>query len=349
MFPDDATPSDAPQRILRREWTRYKPYLPKSISLPQLQLRPSHRPLFTCCRCGFSNTYIPMCLWCMWTSDDAKHAFEDSMPRGRRMSAPCNVASRITMRRTQTPPLHSEVKHSIISNHNAINAAPCTAMQPPGVPRTKRRMPIVFAGSDSYNIDHPSSPVIIDLPTLGHTPPRTLRRKKHMTVLRQKSSSSLRRRATASTRQRDALQPKPFVFPDPQVRLGTPGRPYYTAIRANMSRPTSPQPPPPPTTPNRHSSPAPSRPPELGHGHRVGDANMRHSFATAPRARPAPSHVHGFSLSGETELHMALARWRSQEAVEGESEYRFLDTRKGVKQKVKRLSRGLKDLLMGRA
>lgn len=80
-----------PRRFLRREWKRNKPHLPKSTSLPILQLTPIDRPIFTCRQCGFINTLIPLCLWCCWTSDVAHHEFEMSMPRVRRASAPSRV------------------------------------------------------------------------------------------------------------------------------------------------------------------------------------------------------------------------------------------------------------------
>jgi len=102
-----------PRRYLRREWKRNKPvsdrllswrrrgtiissrciaalilqHLRASDSLPSLRLCPN-RPLFVCARCGFSNTLIPMCLWCAWSSAAAKSKFEEKLPRPRRMSAP---------------------------------------------------------------------------------------------------------------------------------------------------------------------------------------------------------------------------------------------------------------------
>lgn len=104
------TPCSAP-RYLHREWKRNKPvsnlcrscplnpfdrkhyqHLQKSTSLPALQLVPTNRPLFTCRRCGFTNTLIPLCLWCSWTSEAAHHEFEASTPRARRASAPPRVA-----------------------------------------------------------------------------------------------------------------------------------------------------------------------------------------------------------------------------------------------------------------
>jgi hypothetical protein len=62
--------------------------------LPELGLVPAHRPLFTCQQCGFSNVYIPLCLWCRWTSPEAAVAFEEassSRRRGRSISGPSRV------------------------------------------------------------------------------------------------------------------------------------------------------------------------------------------------------------------------------------------------------------------
>ncbi|KAH9997149.1 hypothetical protein BJV74DRAFT_883471 [Russula compacta] len=79
-------------RVLRREWKRYEFHLAKSTSLPELELVPAYRPLFTCQQCGFSNVYIPLCLWCKWSSPEAAVAFEAATPpRSRRISGPGRV------------------------------------------------------------------------------------------------------------------------------------------------------------------------------------------------------------------------------------------------------------------
>jgi hypothetical protein len=62
-----------------------------SESLAELHLVPLDRPLFHCQQCGFVNTLIPMCLWCTWTSEEAQHAFELSLPRVRRISTPARI------------------------------------------------------------------------------------------------------------------------------------------------------------------------------------------------------------------------------------------------------------------
>ena len=61
--------------------------------MPALELVPAYRPLFTCHCCGFSNAYIPLCLWCKWTSPEASVAFKAaaSRRRGRSISGPSRV------------------------------------------------------------------------------------------------------------------------------------------------------------------------------------------------------------------------------------------------------------------
>lgn len=87
-------PSATPRRYLRREWKQNKPHLHASDSLPSLHLCPN-RPLFVCARCGFSNTLIPMCLWCTWSSAAAKKEFEEKLPRPRRITAPSKTTSQL--------------------------------------------------------------------------------------------------------------------------------------------------------------------------------------------------------------------------------------------------------------
>ncbi|KAJ7036841.1 hypothetical protein C8F04DRAFT_1094546 [Mycena alexandri] len=93
-LPELGTPSVASgfglaPRVLHREWKKIRPYLPKSSSLPALQLVPRDRPRYICCRCGFANFYnIPLCIWCNSDSDAAVRAFEKTIPRTRTASAP---------------------------------------------------------------------------------------------------------------------------------------------------------------------------------------------------------------------------------------------------------------------
>lgn len=44
--------------------------------------------MFVCAQCGFANAWIPLCLWCEWTSTEATKQFEANLPRPRRLSAP---------------------------------------------------------------------------------------------------------------------------------------------------------------------------------------------------------------------------------------------------------------------
>ena len=60
----------------------------KYHSLPVLRLVPSDRPLFFCDKCCSANFYVPVCLWCKWTSATAVKGFEEKIPRGRTMSTP---------------------------------------------------------------------------------------------------------------------------------------------------------------------------------------------------------------------------------------------------------------------
>jgi len=61
----------------------------------------------------------------------------------------------------------------------------------------------------------------------------------------------------------------------------------------------------------------------------------------------------GFSLSGETEMRMNLARWRKEDAPDEPGDYLFKETGrfgKGIlKGRVKKLGKGLRDLMLGRS
>ncbi|KAI0246973.1 hypothetical protein BJV78DRAFT_1285943 [Lactifluus subvellereus] len=111
-------------RILRREWKRYKPHLPRSISLPQLELVPAQRPLFTCQQCGFSNAYIPLCLWCSWTSPEAALAFVAATPRrSRRISGPGRVIWKDDIRREDQRPQESSAPAATSPNLGALRGS----------------------------------------------------------------------------------------------------------------------------------------------------------------------------------------------------------------------------------
>jgi hypothetical protein len=176
-------------------------------------------------------------------------------------------------------------------------------------------------------------------------PPHTLRRKKRMTILRQQSSCSLRSRFRANE------QPDRPCTP-PSVRLGTPSRPYYTAIRKNMSRPDSP-----PPTRSASPSPCPSQLvppphilPRLMSLYSESDEDLPIPHPLSQTLNPHPRHS-GFSLSGEVELHIALSRKRSPEyrfRETGREDCKSTNTSASVRGKVKKLGKGIKEIVFGR-
>ena len=193
---------------------------------------------------------------------------------------------------------------------------------------------------------------------------RTLRRKQGMTVIRKKSSRLLRNRASISVLQRpessrdEAGKRASIAFStasDPRVhsdvRLGHPSRPYYTAIRKNMSPANSYLPASTLLPTGRSSFTLSNRPVS-----NLSPADIAHTHpdppVTLPRGMSVPSPFEqGFSLSGEVELHMALARVRSRDSPREPQEFRFSETRRDVTVKgtVKKLGKGLKKLVLGRS
>lgn len=193
---------------------------------------------------------------------------------------------------------------------------------------------------------------------------RTLRRKQGMTVIRKKSSRLLRNRASISVLQRpessrdEAGKRASIAFStasDPRVhsdvRLGHPSRPYYTAIRKNMSPANSYLPASTILPTGRSSFTLSNRPVS-----NLSPADIAHTHPDPPvtltRGMSVPSPFErGFSLSGEVELHMALARVRSRDSPREPQEFRFSETRRDVTVKgtVKKLGKGLKNLVLGRS
>ena len=66
----------------------------KYHSVPVLRLIPSDRPLFFCDNCCSVNFYVPICLWCKWTSAAAIKNFEEKPSRARAMSTPRSCSDR---------------------------------------------------------------------------------------------------------------------------------------------------------------------------------------------------------------------------------------------------------------
>lgn len=198
-------------------------------------------------------------------------------------------------------------------------------------------------------------------------PQRTLRRKKRMTLLKQKSSRSLRTHASVPllnavsemtpTNIRTPILESAMSMPQmsAMVPLGHPSRPYYTAIRPNMSRPSSPFQTPP-------SSRAPS--PAIRHSYHDNTSYFASTRGARPvsstrNSHPTANATVGCSMSGETEMRMALARWRSSQGQDQPAEYRFSQvepsmvrakTRKSPKiaSRVKKMGMELLERVLGR-
>ena len=96
--------------------------------MPALELVPAYRPLFTCHHCGFSNLYIPLCLWCKWTSTEASVAFEASASRrrGRSISGPSRV-----IRKVDLPNVTCENQKPQLQQANFPSLRPLCGLKPP--------------------------------------------------------------------------------------------------------------------------------------------------------------------------------------------------------------------------
>jgi len=96
--------------------------------LPALELVPAYRPLFTCHHCGFSNAYIPLCLWCKWTSSEASVAFEAaaSRRRGRSISGPSSVVWKVEL-----PHAKRESQRPLLPEAAFPSLGPLCGVKPP--------------------------------------------------------------------------------------------------------------------------------------------------------------------------------------------------------------------------
>ncbi|VDB86684.1 unnamed protein product [Peniophora sp. CBMAI 1063] len=217
--------------------------------------------------------------------------------------------------------------------------------------RGKRRRP---EGFDSAHLGGDDRPSTAPQPAPSLAPPEMAAR------MRKRSSQSLRDRSPPSTIKRSAPPSSSGIpssqtsrAPSPEPRLGSTERPYYTAIRKNMSRPTTPfiptpssSPPPAAYMPTRMSaenasSPEPSpnmRPsadymgttrisPEFG-GHVVRPSADYATYSRMSGSSSLPPRRPGGSVSGEMELRMALAARRSEEGppAGARQEYVFRET-----------------------
>lgn len=206
------------------------------------------------------------------------------------------------------------------------------------------------------------------------SPKRGLRRTQHMTSLKRGSSLSVRSRSplrdsvdiyptsALEARQSHALSLTTSHDHDsPPVRLGHPSRPYYSAIRKDMSRPTSPvfslAAPRTPSPISSHADYVPRGTKSLDCGDRSGmqyAGELRPMSMVLSGQTTSPMAGLGFSLSGEMELRMNLARWRQENAPDEPGGYHFRErslsrTRVNIKGRVKQLGKGLKELVLGRS
>ncbi|KAI9057336.1 hypothetical protein FKP32DRAFT_1669820 [Trametes sanguinea] len=249
------------------------------------------------------------------------------------------------------------------------------ALTPPSTPTPSARparpetTPLRMSDRDVELTEHsePRTPLSGPPSPLPHTP--SLRRKRRMSVLRQRSSCSLRRRATTSgttpTHRRSEAAPSPPASPRPKahsvrfsspppvsdpdtIPLGHPQRPLYTAIRKNMSRPASP-------APSINHVDAAFQTTVYERGTRSLDLPRYNSLgrsylSMAAYTRPIlfPPSASGFSVSGETELRMDLARSRSMDGVPSDFTFHEVKPEASMKAKVKSFGKTLKGLLRGK-
>lgn len=153
------------------------------------------------------------------------------------------------------------------------------------------------------------------------------------------------------------LTPLKGTPPCVEVPLGHPARPIYTAIRKNMFSPA---------TPPSSDNPSPIRA-TFTHGRDTSERAKSLDLHTSPvqsldegesytsryifipRAVDLSSGI-GFSVSGETELRMALSRRYTTGGSSAHPEYKFeyheSKRLSGMKLQAKRIGRGLKNLFM---
>lgn len=231
------------------------------------------------------------------------------------------------------------------------------------------------AGGDVYPDCVSHARALSSAVSLSESSPK-LRRKKGVPSLKRMSSLSCRSRSQQSSPAFDdraeshashTMHVAPAPSPAPStamsaeipVRIGHPSRPYYTVIRKNMSRPGTPGL---PSSLPRTPSPIPSDYDYAPRGTRSLDCGERVPVQFGRDSRPMsmilpgqaiPVNVYsGFSLSGETEMRMNLARWRKEDGPDEPGDYLFKETGhrgKGIKGRVRKLGKGLRDLVLGRS
>ncbi|KAL4062897.1 hypothetical protein J3A83DRAFT_1498763 [Scleroderma citrinum] len=460
-----------PQRYLRREWKRNKPHLSPSDSLPTLRLCPN-RPLFVCGRCGFANTWIPLCLWCAWSSAEATTVFERNMPRPRRLSAPSKIVTppktawrgsprtvsveskgrsiepitplkdvpvsthhkallvqgwvdstrhsksrlvdnaifdRVIKTKMEVMDPEDEVtratsllpndddRHSFSASGTRVrhyrkplalhlSHARSSSRSDPKIPCGRANDIFTFQGmhsmtsvlSETSNSTHATDDLFaanaahvdstVSVQSSHCAPTHTLRRKRPMMLPNRESFGSMhphsrpsspspvcgsKDTSSPSTGTMQSQAPTSPSGSDPLVRLGHPSRPYYSAIRKNMSRPSSPVLPRTPSPILSQFEYVPRGTKSLDGGERPY-TSLHYAHHSRPMSMILPGQTYsGFSLSGETEMRINLARWRQEDAPDAPGDYLFQERsrsriRTKMKHSVRKLGKSLKHLVLGK-
>ncbi|KAI1797171.1 hypothetical protein LXA43DRAFT_399508 [Ganoderma leucocontextum] len=258
------------------------------------------------------------------------------IPRGRMLNGDAPI-----MHTSERPPSDLSASCAPISH----SSTPCL--------RHKRRMPALRQRSSCHLRRRSNSSVSScrrETATLT-SPPSSPRSKTATTA---PSLPGSRQPKTVRSIRFDSPSPGPAPVPD-EIPLGHPQRPLYTAIRKNMSRPESPT----PSTSASFDFHCQTLVYERGtrsldiDAPRYGSLTRASQLAIAYTARPAlftsaSAGGAGFSVSGETEMRMDLARSRSMDGVPGD--FAFREGKKSqdwtsMKAKVKSLGKTLKGLL----
>lgn len=113
---------------------KYVQHIPQHSSLPVLRLTPNDRPLFVCENCSSANVYLPLCVWCRWTSSSATEEFEKKTPRPRTLSAPKFSSDLIQRKRTDRKRRVGIVIGAVASQRDSMDSELST--EPPRTPQS---------------------------------------------------------------------------------------------------------------------------------------------------------------------------------------------------------------------
>ncbi|GJE85542.1 hypothetical protein PsYK624_016210 [Phanerochaete sordida] len=276
-----------------------------------------------------------------------------------------------------------------VKRHRNRDAAIYTLDATTGMVRTNGKAKVFMRSSIVTAVEAastPCSPVSMSsdgkaeamaTPSPSPSPRRTLRRRKRISITPRRSSRSLRTRSSKGTLampsrpdssdvraatpdsvrtgHTTALHPSPSPRSVTSARLGSPARPLYTAIRKRTDsdafslsslRSASP-----------FCQPAPERPTSITSSCALAESD-EDELDIKDLLPMAPSRSHfrassGCSLSGETELRMALSRKRSNTVGGPTPEYVYRDREQhkefaSIMQTMKKISQGMKSLVKSR-